>query len=84
MSPKPGFEDREDDAVLDAFTVAQFCVRHGISKAFFFKLQGLGIGPRTMLVGRRRLVSREAAQAWRLAREQAALTGDHRVDGDVQ
>lgn len=48
------------------FTVQEFCAEHGgISKPFFYKLQKEGKGPRLMKVGRRTLVTAEAAADWR-------------------
>ena len=49
----------------EAFTVASFCKAHGISKGMFYVLLEDGSAPATMLVGRRRLISREAAEKWR-------------------
>jgi hypothetical protein len=48
-----------------ADTVAQFCERHRISRAFLYVLWAQGRGPRYMQVGTRRLISDEAAAAWR-------------------
>jgi predicted DNA-binding transcriptional regulator AlpA len=53
------------DAQRLALTIPEFCITHGISEAFFYKLQKEGKGPRTMSVGRRRLISIEAAKQWR-------------------
>ncbi len=48
------------------FTVQEFCAEHGgISKPFFYKLQKDGKGPRLMKVGRRTLITAEAAADWR-------------------
>jgi len=58
----------------DAFSVAEFCQRHGISQSFYFVLQAEGRGPRIMRVGRRTLISREAAAAWRRQQEKASRT----------
>lgn len=52
-------------------TIAVFCDDHNISRAFFYKLQAEGKGPRLMKIGRRILVSAEAAAEWR-ARMEAA------------
>jgi len=60
---------RPDHSELDAFSVAQFCRRHGIARATFYKLQAQRRAPRVMKVGSRTLISREAAAAWRAARE---------------
>lgn len=48
-----------------AFSVAQFCEAHGISRGLFYRLLKLGDGPDVMKVGDRLLISTEAAEAWR-------------------
>jgi hypothetical protein len=60
--------DVADDA--DAFTVNEFCARHRISVAMFYKIRKQM--PRTFNVGARVLISKEAAAAWRRERERAA------------
>ena len=57
-----------DDA--DAFSITEFCRRHGISPQLFYKFKS--DMPPTFSVGTRRLISREAAAAWRRERERAA------------
>jgi hypothetical protein len=53
-----------------SFTIAQFCSEHGnISKSFFHKLVNEGKGPRLMKIGRRTLISAEAAADWRAQME---------------
>lgn len=54
-----------------AFTVPQFCDAHGISRALFYILQRDGRGPRIMKCGRRTLIARESAEAWRRQMEAA-------------
>ena len=49
----------------DAFSLREFADRHGISISHLFEMLKDGRGPITMRVGRRRLVSVEAAAAWR-------------------
>ena len=61
-----------DAALLAAFTIAEFCRAHRISQSMYFKMRNLGLGPREMAVGSRRLISQEAAAEWRKAREAAA------------
>jgi hypothetical protein len=56
-----------DDA--DAFSVAEFCRRHGISPQLFYKFKNEM--PATFRVGTRVLISKEAAAAWRREREAA-------------
>jgi hypothetical protein len=51
-----------------ALTIPEFCSAHGISQAFYYLLQKHGKGPRTMNVGRRRLISLEEAARWREAK----------------
>jgi hypothetical protein len=67
MPAQPHDHDREGGAA-DAFTVPEFCSRHRISPAFFYKLRSQGQGPEVMRVGARILISKEAAAAWRAAR----------------
>jgi hypothetical protein len=62
----------DDDAVVDAFSIPQFCRRHNISESFFHKLQSHGLGPVTMRIGARTLISAESAAAWRRSREAAS------------
>lgn len=65
----PGQTDRRVDpdiaGDLDAYSIGEFCRRHGISESFFFKLQARGEAPRTIALGARRLITKEAARAWR-------------------
>jgi len=52
----------------DAMTIAEFCRRHGISRGMYYKLPR-DQRPTEMRVGRRVLITREAAEAWRRHRE---------------
>jgi len=56
-------DDDGDDC--DAYSIPSFCRRHGISRSLFFKLKQQGLGPRTMRLGARVLIPREAAAEWR-------------------
>jgi hypothetical protein len=49
----------------DAFTIEEFCSRHRITKRRFYELCASGRGPRLMRLGRRPLISREAAADFR-------------------
>ena len=51
----------------DAFSIGEFCKRHGISPQLFYKFKSEM--PVTFRVGTRVLISREAAAAWRRERE---------------
>jgi hypothetical protein len=68
---KPQARAPPADAPADAYSIREFCRRHDISEAFFFKLQAKGLAPAVMNVGARRLISVEAAAAWRRKREAA-------------
>jgi hypothetical protein len=57
---------------IEAMSVSDFCAAHGISRGTFYNLKLRGMAPRTMLVGRRRLVSASAAAAWRRSMEEPA------------
>jgi hypothetical protein len=71
MSP-PARAPAEDEAV--AYSIKQFCARHGISQSLYFELQKDKLGPLIMEVRGRVLISKEAARRWRRAREAAAKT----------
>ena len=66
-----------DAALAAAFTIAEFCRAHRISQSMYFKMRNLGLGPREMAVGSRRLISQEAAAEWRKAREAAVVARIH-------
>jgi len=53
-----------------AYSISQFCDDHGISRATYYNLRKVGKGPIEMMVNARKLISIEAAAAWRRAREQ--------------
>ena len=56
----------------DAFSLAGFCRHHGISLQMYYKLASQDRAPQTFRIGTRVLVSKEAAAAWRRAREAAS------------
>lgn len=55
-----------------AFSIQKFCEAHAISRSMLFQLWKAGQGPAVMKIGRRTLISREAAEAWRRQMEQSA------------
>jgi hypothetical protein len=63
---------------VDAYSVADFCRRHGISVQVFYKYPDLM--PASFYVGSRRLISREAAARWRADREAASVASAAKVD----
>jgi hypothetical protein len=54
---------------IDAMSISEFCRRHSISTDYFFKLQRAQRGPRVMSVGKRTLISVDAAAKWRREQE---------------
>lgn len=48
-----------------AYSISKFCEAHSISRAKFYLLCKEGQSPKIMRVGRRRLISVEAAKEWR-------------------
>jgi hypothetical protein len=57
------------DGDADAYSIRDFCERHDISEAFYFKLKSQGLAPQEMHLGSRVLISRESAARWRQERE---------------
>jgi hypothetical protein len=60
---------RRQDPGRSAFSIGEFCQRNGISLSFYFLLQKQGLGPRTMRVGHRRIITLEAEADWQHERE---------------
>lgn len=56
-----------------AYTLAEFCQAFRISRTFLYELNKKGQGPRLMRVGRRCLISAEAAADW--SKQMEAQTG---------
>jgi predicted DNA-binding transcriptional regulator AlpA len=56
-----------------AYRILEFCHAYGISRAKLYELWRSKKGPKTFRVGRRVLISIEAAEAWRSALESQAL-----------
>ena len=53
-----------------SFSIQEFCKLHDISRSLFYVLREKGEAPRVMKVGRRTLISAEAAAEWRKNMEQ--------------
>jgi predicted DNA-binding transcriptional regulator AlpA len=62
------------DPQTQALSVAQFCAAHNLSRATFYNLLKAGHGPVIMKVGKRTLISVEAAQRWRDLMEMPSLS----------
>lgn len=50
-----------------AFSIAQFCQAYGISRASFYNLKKSGNAPAILNVGRRKLITTSASEAWAVA-----------------
>jgi hypothetical protein len=59
------FESASPASPPVAFTVKEFCEAHRISVSYYYELKKLGRAPREMMFGTRRIISAEAAAAWR-------------------
>lgn len=57
-------------------SIDQFCQAHEISRQFFNKLNKAGSGPAIIKVGRRVLISIEAAAAWRARYTVTSVTAE--------
>jgi hypothetical protein len=57
---------------IEAFTIDQFCLAHGISKRHFYDLKNAGKAPRLMQIDRSIRIARDAAADWRREREAEA------------
>lgn len=52
--------------IQKAVSIKEFCRQHGISKNLFYKLEKEGHAPKTINLGKRRLITEEAAAEWRV------------------
>ena len=57
------------DVPSQVFTISAFCQAHHISEPYYYRLRERGLGPREMRLGRKVLISNDAAADWRRARE---------------
>ncbi len=47
-----------------AYSILEFCLSFGIPQSTLYAAWQQGKGPESFRIGRRRLISRQAAQAW--------------------
>lgn len=64
-----------------AYTIAEFCEEHRVSRTHLYMMVKAGKGPRLMKLGRRVLISVEAAADWRRAVE--AETAKEMVGAEI-
>ena len=55
-----------------AYTIAEFCESHRISRSKLYQLWHAGTGPAFKNIGRKKIITTEAAAAWRRQGETAA------------
>lgn len=55
------------DAEPFAYDLPEFCRLHRISMRLFYKLKAEGRAPRIKYLGRKPIITREAAREWRMA-----------------
>lgn len=65
-----------------AYSIVEFCRAHRVSRAFFYVLQKRGEGPTVIKVGKRTLVSDEAAKDWRQRMERTPNLRSQAQAGD--
>jgi hypothetical protein len=58
-----------------AYSIEEFCRIHGISRSLYYTLKRAGQGPIEMQLRSRKVISAEAAAAWRREREAAEQPG---------
>jgi hypothetical protein len=66
------FEQRQDSPIYSdppIYSVSDFCKAHCIARSFLYLLLREGRGPRLTKLGRRTLITREAAAEWRAQME---------------
>ena len=72
-APGSGKRQRRDPGLpTHCFSVLEFCDAHRISRARYYELKALGLAPVEMHIGKRRIISTEAAEQWRRQREAVA------------
>jgi hypothetical protein len=69
------FKDRPRAPSLSersALSIPEFCALHGFARRTYYKLKMAGLGPTETRLGKRVLISREAAAKWLREREAAS------------
>jgi len=80
---RPSVKPAAETPNFDAYSVDQFCRRHSISVAMFYKMRAQGLAPVEFKVGTRTLISRESAAAWRAERELTTRGARHQHETQV-
>ena len=72
--PKTAQQPRKSTEERDAYSIAEFCRRHGISSGTYYNLKADDKAPKEARARGRVLITRESAEAWRRARESESET----------
>lgn len=64
-TPRITASEKNSIAAKELFSINDFCDVHDISRSLFYTLLKEGRAPATTRIGRRRLISAEAAREWR-------------------
>lgn len=65
-----------NELIKQAYSIEEFCQVHSFSRAKFYLLVNEGLAPTIMKVGRRVIISMEAAAAWRRMMEERSSTSE--------
>lgn len=72
------------DTENQVYSIAQFCDAHDISRSFFHLLRTRGQAPDLMCVGRRLLITKEAAAEWRQRMEATTVQRENHERAPAQ
>jgi len=70
-NPTEAPAESEPAIPVAGYTQAEFCAARKFSRALYFKMKKRGLGPREMKVGKRRIITPQAAADWDRERENA-------------
>jgi hypothetical protein len=76
LSKQPAVQEKA------ALSIAEFCDAHSISVPTYYSMRRAGVGPAEMRFGHTVRISREAAAAWRRARENPTGEEARRVESE--
>jgi predicted DNA-binding transcriptional regulator AlpA len=68
-SPKVQKRLRETNPETRAYSIDQFCRAYGVGRDMYYAMLKNGTAPQCMTIGKRRLISLDAAARWQEARE---------------
>jgi hypothetical protein len=76
MSRRQTARRRRPAEDADAFSILEFCRRHGFSRPHYYRLRELGLTPDEIKLGTRVVITREAAEAWRREHSKPSKRGN--------